>query len=245
MLGSKGREYDYVYLCEYGLAERNNSELAILEEIRVLYVSLTRCKRNFCVFTYGNEYYYNRFKHEKHRSYDPKRYGFRRLGNINVLWWIRENIVDPFSFLDINLVKSQEKQDYIWNNIHVGNNVRIIIQYKGDIDNINSKIVHIHPYTNENTEIGKITKEQAQKIVAITINRVRSSGRRTIINVPRDQYPQDFISSYAGLRVVAITSEMIPPNTTEQFLNENISNKHKSFKFWLGFRIAGPLYREK
>ncbi len=244
---SKGREYDYVYMSEFGLAERDDSELAIHEEIRVLYVAITRCKRNFCVFTPGNEYFYDRYRHERHRLYDPKRYGFRHGGSADVLWWVRENIVDSFSFLDKNLRISLEKQDYIWNNIHVGDGVKLLIQYQGNLRNTIGKIVHIHPDTNNPTEIGKITQDQARKIVAITINRRRSSGRyrRTRISVPRDQYPPNFRASYAGVRVVAITSEMINPEVSEQFLNTYLSNKHKSYKFWLGFRIAGPLYLER
>lgn len=231
---SKGREYDYVFLFTTGFAELGRTRKKILEEIRVRYVGITRCKYGFNLFDYGYEYYYKN-KRQKRRRFNPKNYISGVYRQESPLWWVyKDNILDEFSFIGRDLRVSFQKQDYIWKNLTIGEPVILSLKYQEDVANVIGKIIH------DDTEIGQIKKEDAQKIVAITLKRRQNRGRRSSYH-QRIIYPSQFHKEYIGLRIIAITSEMAPSYSEEE-LSDRISQQYLNLKFWLGFRVAGPIY---
>ena len=226
---SKGREYDYVYMCEFDLDKLKNQKrsLDLLEEIRVKYVAMTRCKKNFFLFDYGREEYRDEYRRTRSRLYNPKNLVKKRFHGATPLWWTRSrNIVKMSSFVDYDLEISIQRQDYIWNQIKLGDDVKLIIENRGGGNDIIGRIFH-----NE-MEIGGIQKYYAKKIINYTQKRKR-------FTIPDGRH---YRFEYIGLKVVAITAEMISPYDDEEELKQYISGEYIALKFWLGVRITGPIY---
>ena len=217
---SKGREYDYVILEDFAINQKSISNREFNEEAKVLYVGATRVCKNFYLLHYGNELYYH-LKKTKTRTFRPKN---QLVFNKKIIWWVKQTKwFEPKSTLCKTQSDSKELQDYIFNCVNIGDKINIAIGINAD-SKIESSVIHLK---NDFRKIGNMSNSFTEKILKILY--YQTKGMK----------PEMFKWVLGGLRVVALNSEALPLNSEDQV---DVPLYYRNIKFWIGFRIAGPIF---
>jgi len=218
---SKGREYDIVFCENFDVALNKLSLKEIQNENRVIYVALTRCKHKFLLLNFINDEDGKPFRLDtiKHLVADNRQnitQIFEKKRNLGLI--IEDiTILDKASFLTKRTDIANARQNYIWKNVKIGDEIFIKLTVS---DNKNWKGFIFH----KNNEIGNLTDEISNKI-----------GKK-LKKVGRNKY------EIHGGKIVALTTELISHRKESTKLQDRIPWKYLDLGFWIGFRIMGLLY---
>jgi len=212
---AKGREYKNVIIDDFIVKNQEKNEL--YEQARIFYVALTRACRSVKLLHYGNEQY-RRNKKMRTRTFKPRN---RLTQNNEIRLWITDTKwFDPKSTLGENHEEANRIQNYIVQNLDIGDQVIIEIKRK-DSGKIVSSVLHRKGFT----KIGEMTSMFTLKMLRILSHYCRGK-------------PEDYIWWLGGLLIVSLNTEILPVNDD----SKSIPFLYRQKKFWLGFRVLGPLY---